>query len=353
MGYTTFSYEKLNKLAVDVFLKEGFNQNDSEAIADALLTADLFGIESHGVQRLIRYHRGVAQGRVDVKAQPQVVFETPVSAVVDANHASGQLASHYAMDLAIKKAKQVGIGMVTVRHSAHHGIESYYANLAMKNDLIGIAMTNSDAIAVPTGGKRAMLGTNPISVAMPADPYPFIYDAATTIVPRGKIEVFNKLGKPLPAGWALDENGVETNDAALVLSNIINKVGGGIQPMGGHKGYGLAVFVELCTSILSGGPTSYHMNEEGKEDTSHCFWAIDYGIFGDKAEIKANMSKLLEELRNGEKAVGVDRILTHGQLEMTSMAKKLEEGIPVNDATYEELRGIASDLGLNFEEYLD
>ena len=183
--------------------------------------------------------------------------------MIDGHNRMGQLISHFAMEKAIEKAKTTGVGIVSVRNSNHFGIAGYYANMACHEGLLGMACTNSEAIMVPTFGRKAMLGSNPIAVAMPADPYPFFFDCSTTVVTRGKLEMYNKMGKPLPDGWALDKNGHASNNAPDVLANIVAKKGGGIMPLGGneevsgsHKGYGYGMLCELFSSILSMGVTS-------------------------------------------------------------------------------------------------
>ena len=335
------------------FIGYGFPEEDSAIAADVLTTADLYGIQSHGIHRLMRYADAVREGSIDPKAEVKTVFETPLSAVWDAYRTLGQPVAYRGMETAIRKAKERGFGVVTVRGSNHYGIAGYYTRMALKNDLIGVCMTNTEAIAIPTHGKKAMLGTNPIAVAMPADPIDFWYDAATTVVPRGKLEVYNKAEKPLPSGWAADENGHDCSDSSRVLKNIIAKAGGGIFPLGGfseetgsHKGYGLGVVVEMMTAVMSGGTTSPHVTHSGNADTSFTFMALDYGMFGDKKEIRARMSTLLEELRESPKADGQERIYTHGEKEMENAARLAREGIPVNEKTIREMREIASELGI-------
>ena len=258
MGYVKWSYETLNHFCGDVFKAFGFTEEESNQIKDVLLTADLYGIESHGMQRMVRYHKGIEKGTIHPQAKPEVVFETPISAVIDGHNGMGQLISVYAMKKAIEKAKKTGVGIVTVRESNHFGIAGYYAKMACDEGLLGMACTNSEAIMVPTFGKKAMLGSNPIAVAMPADPYPFFFDCSTTVVTRGKLEMYNKMEKPLPDGWALDKDGHASTDAPDVLANIVAKKGGGIMPLGGneevtgsHKGYGYGMLCELFSSILS------------------------------------------------------------------------------------------------------
>ena len=233
MGYVNWSYEVLKKFCNDVFTSFGFSADEAQIITDVLLLSDLYGIESHGMQRMVRYHKGIEKGMIDVHAKLEIVFETPVSAVIDGHDGMGQLIGHKSMEIAIEKAKKSGIGIVTARNSNHYGIAGYYAKMACDAGLIGFSCTNSEAIMVPTFGRLAMLGSNPIACSMPAEPYPFFFDASTTVVTRGKLEIYNKLGKPLPEGWALDKDGHPSSDAPDVLKNIISKNGGGIMPLGG------------------------------------------------------------------------------------------------------------------------
>lgn len=359
MAYINLDVNSVRSFCEAVFQKRGFTKEESADITDVLITADLYGIESHGIQRLIRYHNAIEEGSVVTDANIELVHETPVSAVFDAPKSMGQVVGKKGMELAIEKAKKCGIGAVVVRGSNHYGIAGYYTKMAADADLLGICMTNTEAIAIPTNGKKAMLGTSPIAVCMPAYPVNFWFDVATTVVTRGKLEVYNKLESPLPNGWAADETGADSSDAKRVLNNIIGKLGGGIFPLGGageltgsHKGYGLGIIVELFTSIFAGGTTSPHVKNSGNADTSFCFWAIDYGIFGDKKEIKERMSTLLRELRESPKADGCDRIYTHGEKELESMEQKLKDGIPVNTKTLEELKMIGKTLGINYSDYI-
>ena len=353
MQYYHIPYEQMKTFCQAVFQGYGFSREESQQITDVLLAADLAGIESHGVQRLIRYHHEITEGRVKLGAIPEVVKETPLSAVIDGHDAMGQTLSVKAMNMAIEKAKQFGFGMVTVRNSNHYGIAGYYAQMAASEGLIGICMTNTEAILVPTFGRQAMLGTNPIAFAMPADPVDYVFDAATTVVPRGKLEVYVKRGNDLPLGWALDENGHDSNDPDRVLGNIIHKTGGGILPLGGsgeltsgYKGYGFAMLCEIATAILSGGATSNYVCPSIHEaKTCHCFVALDYGMFGDKAEIEASLSRFLQEIRDSEKAQGCDRIYIHGEKEAESKTKVLSEGISLNEKTYAEMQMIAQFTG--------
>jgi len=346
---------KARSFCENLFAAYGFSLEESKIITDVLLRADLYGIESHGIHRLSRYHEEITSGQVDVKAKIETVHETAISACLDANKAMGQTTSVTAMNMAIQKAKSSGCGMVTVRNSNHYGIASYYTELASAEDLVGVSMTNTEAICVPTFGSEAMTGTNALALAMPAQPFVFSYDASTTVVPRGKLEVFRKNGTPLPDNWALDANGKPCNDAALVVENIIAKAGGGIAPLGGlgtlnggHKGYGLSIIVDMFSAVISGGLTSNHVNRKpGHTGICHYFMAFDYGIFGDKKEIKNNMSKFLQEIRDSRKAEGQNRIYTHGEREAELMAERKNGQIPINEKTIEEMKVIAKQLNID------
>ncbi len=358
-NYIRYTYPQLKKFCEDCFCKFGFSTEESEIITDVLLLSDLYGIESHGMQRLVRYHKGIEKGLIKIDAKPEVVFETPVSAVIEGNDGMGQLVSHKAMKLAIEKAKKTGMAIVTVRNSNHFGIAGYYAKMACDEGLIGMAMTNSEAIMVPTFGRLAMLGSNPIAVAMPAEPYDFFFDASTTVVTRGKLEIYNKLGKPLPDGWALDVKGKGSSDANYVLQNIVAKNGGGIMPLGGetellgsHKGYGYGMFCEIFCSILSMGLTSNHTHIGGKGGTCHGFIVIDPKVFGDADAIKEHFSTFLKELRESPKSEGHDRIYTHGEKEILAKADRLENGIDVNINTVAEMFDMCKYVGLNPVDYL-
>lgn len=352
--YKKLNYESLFQLCNQIFKTYGYTQIESNQITDILLKADLFGVESHGISRIMKYHNFIKTGAIKQDAVPEILHETKLSAVYDAKGAMGQLAGVTAMKKAIEKAKLHGIGMVQVKNSNHYGIAGYYALMAAQENLLGISMTNTVSIMVPTFSSQAMLGSNPIAFAMPAKPHPFLFDASTTVVTRGKIEVYHKQNKPLEPGWAVDEKGNECQDAGVLLENIKSKKGGGILPLGGfaektsgYKGYGFAMICEIMTSILSGGITSSHKTDFS--DTSHCFYALDYEMFGSKEEINARLSEWMDEIRNAKKAEGQERIYIAGEKEWESSIQNKKQGIRVNEKTYEELRAIIEEQGIECE----
>ena len=350
---TIISEKALRAFMERVFVHEGFERADAETIADVLMQADLFGIESHGAQRMMYYHQNIASGSVNTHAQIEIVRETPVSALLDARFAMGQLAGVRAMQLAMEKAKHTGIGMTCVRNSSHYGIAGYYTLMAEKEGLCAFSMTNTGPIMVPTFGREMMLGTNPIAFCMPADPVPFWFDASTTVVTLGKVEVHAKREKPMPEGWTINAQGEIETDAGKMNRSILGGDLGGILPLGGagethsgHKGYGLAIMVEALTGVLAQGLMSPEMQGAHGDHTSHFFLAFDPGMFGEPAAIRAQMSRYLDMIRSSERLPGASRIYTPGEKAFEAMKKRKVEGIPVEEKTLAELRQIAAELGV-------
>ncbi len=358
--YKKIEYDRGYEFCCLVFEYLGIPKKDSQQIADVVLTSDLMGIESHGLQRLKMYYDGSKAGRINPNAQPKIIQETMVSAVIDADEGYGQIVGGKAMKLAIQKAKEAGIGMVLVKNSSHYGIAGYYSMMAAKEGLLGISMTNSEALVLPTFGRTPVMGTNPIALTMPAKPYPFHIDMATSVVPAGKIEVYNKKQKAIPIGWVLNAEGKNTTVAQDFINIRKNKTDGGLLPLGGtgethggHKGYGLSMMVELMTGILSGGCTSYYVRRDTiKERCCHMFMAIDYAMFGNKEDVEKHMSAYMELVRASNKSEGETRIYTHGERELSQFNDRKMNGFYINGKTYEELEAIAAEAGLDKQKYL-
>lgn len=362
MNTVHFSIAQLERFCRNAFERFGFSDEDAAQITDVLLLADLYGVRSHGTQRLVRYHKSIERGSIDIKAKPEIVFETPVSAVIDGHMGMGQLISAFAMKKAIEKARASGMAFVTVRNSNHYGIAGYYTKMACDEGMIGICVTNSESIMVHTGAKAAVLGSNPIAFAMPAAPYPFWFDAATTVVPRGKLEVYKKAGKQLQEGWTIDETGAVCRDPGQAIGCIERKEGGGILPVGGaqeasgsHKGYGFSMICELLCAITSGGATSnHHVRANGQgAGTCHAFIVIDPRIFGDPQAQKERLSIFLQELRSAARADENTPIYTHGEKEMLSLSHHQQHGVDVDLHTFAEMLNICDCLGINKEDYFD
>ncbi len=245
--------------------------------------------------------------------------ETPTSLALDAGSGLGQVAGYHAMQRCIDKANEVGLAMVTVRNSNHYGIAGYYAMMALPHDMIGISFTNSQPLVAPTYGRTAILGTNPIAVAAPAGHNrPYVLDMATSIVPIGRVTVYQKADKPIPEGWGIDKDGLITTDPNEVLKGGALLALGGSDIMRGYKGYGLSLLVDIFSGILSGASFGKHVghpNEGKPADVGHFFAAIRVEAFRDIEDFTRDMDTLLDELKNAPKAAGQERIYIHGEKE--------------------------------------
>lgn len=360
VSYGYYDDQKLWELTVEVFSRNGYSRSECEDIANVLLASDRMGIESHGVQRMKLYTYSLEIGRIQRGAKWEILRETPNSAVIDAHDGMGQPVSVAAMQMAIDKAKSNGIGIVVVRDSNHYGIAGYYSKMAADQGLLGISMTNTEALVVPTFGKQPMMGTNPIAVTMPGTPHPFHVDMATSVVPAGKMEVYAKAGKELPEGWLMNSDGTGSTDPNDFLRIRATKSLGGIFPVGGegelnsgHKGYGLSILVELFCAILSGGRTSNEVRVIPSVDkVCHFFMAIDYSIFGDKDAMEKRFSDYLQSIRQSSLADGQSVIYTHGDKAYAHMENVKNTGVKVNSKTYDEIVAICQELGIDHEQYL-
>jgi L-2-hydroxycarboxylate dehydrogenase (NAD+) len=353
----TVKVDDLHAFTAQVFEKYGVPAEDAKTTADVLVAADRRGINSHGVARLGRYVKYLQDGVVHSKPDIRIVRETPVTALVDGGNGLGQPVGVWAMRLCIKKAKEAGLSFVAVRSSNHYGIAAYYSMMALDEGLIGISMTNSAPLVVPTFGKDMFYGTNPLSVAAPTwEERPFVLDMATSTVPRGKLEVYNRAGKDLPLTWAVDAEGNPTANAAEVLDNMLNRRGGGLSPLGGateetggHKGYGLAIMVDIFTGVLSGGyygPLVYGKKGEGA-GVCHFFGAMKIDAFGPAEAFKKSMDDLIRRLKGHTKAGGSDRIWIHGEKEYEKEDAQLED-VAIGAKVAEALKEIGQQAGVPY-----
>ncbi|MBN1643039.1 MAG: Ldh family oxidoreductase [Anaerolineae bacterium] len=363
MDDNTVRADALLAFCVRVFTQLDVPPEDAALTAKVLLSADLRGVDSHGVARLRRYVNGLRDEMMVARPEVRTVAETPATANIDAGAGLGQPVSVRAMERAIAKARDVGAGFVTVHNSNHYGIAGYYAMMALEHDCIGISMTNSAVLVVPTFGRDAMLGTNPIALAAPAgEERPFVLDMATSTVPRGKLEVYRRQEKAIPLGWATDETGTPTDDPARVLDNMLANRGGGLLPlggagelMGGHKGYGLAVLVDVLCAVLSGAAYAnlvYPKTPEGKplpSQIGHFFGAWRLDAFRPPEAFKAAMDDLQRRLRGTPKAAGASRVYIHGEKEFEEAEHRAARGIPLGPKVVADLRAIAAELGVAYD----
>jgi L-2-hydroxycarboxylate dehydrogenase (NAD+) len=346
-----------------VFERLDVPPEDAEMTADVLVRADLRGISSHGVARLRRYVKGLHDKVMLAQPDVTVVHETSTTALIDGGAGLGQPVSVRAMRKAIHKAQEHSLGFVTVRNSNHYGIAGYYSMMALEHDMIGISMTNAAPLVVPTFGRDAILGTNPISLAAPAgEERPFVLDMATSTVPRGKLEVYDRRNDPIPEGWATDERGALTTDPHHVLENLARRLGGGLLPLGGagelmsgYKGYGLALMVDIFCGVLPGAGYAnniYPKTADGKPlpaDVGHFFGAVRVGGFRPVDEFKATMDDIIRRLKNAPKADGQDRIYIAGEKEFEREEDRLHNGVILNPKVAADLKAIAEELDLAYD----
>ncbi len=356
-------HKDLQVFTEKVLMKMGTSEEHASCVADNLVTSNLRGIDSHGVGRLKRYVDGIRTGYIIPGAKPRVERESPVSANIDALNGLGQPAGVFGMRKAIEKALKSGVGIATVFNSNHFGFAGYYAMMALQHDLIGITMTNSEPLVVPTFSKNAMIGTNPIAFAAPTKTErPWVMDLATSVVPSGKLEVYDRLGKNIPTGWATNERGVSTTNPTQVLTSLYQGLGeGGIFPLGGegelhggHKGYGLATMVEILCGVMSGAnigrDVTFRKNGNSNHPrVGHFFMALDPSCFIDVDSFKTRMDDLINRLKNAEKAEGQSRIFVHGEKEFEEHERRARNGIPIDDKTAEILVGFSNEFSVDLQ----
>jgi len=346
---------KLKDFCNKVWLKLGVPAQDAKITTDVLVLADLRGIESHGVARLPRYYTDLKNGWTKPTDESKIVKETKATAMIDGGQSLGQVVGHKGMELAIKKAKENAVGIVSVKNSHHYGIAGYYSLMALEHDLIGMSMTNAAPLVVPTFGRNALLGTNPISLTAPAGKEKaFVLDMATSVVPRGKLEVYDRQGKKMPLGWAVDKTGRGTEDPHAVLDALSKRLGGGILPLGGeseehsgHKGYGLALMVDVLSGVLSGAATGLGVDViKERPNVGHFFMALDPAAFRPLEDFKEDMDRLARELKDSPKAEGQSRIYVHGEKSYARMEKFRKEGIPLGPKIVEAMKQVGTEIGV-------
>jgi len=353
--YINIRVDVLRKFTVAVLKKLGVPAKDAEIAVDVLIVADQRGIDSHGLQRFKRYTDGLQAGVMKPITEVKILKETPNTLLISGGDGLGQVVSYRTMKLVIDKALKNNVAFAAVRDSNHYGIAGYYSMMALEHDLIGISVTNTAPLVVPTFGKDAVVGTNPVSIAVPAGKErPFVLDMATSTVTRGKVEVYGREGKTMPITWATDELGRATQDIPRVLDNWLAKKGGGLLPLGGveeesggHKGYGLSLAIDILSGVLSGsafGPNLY-AKKDVPAKVSHFFGAIKIDAFIEPALFKSMMDKYINILKNSEKAAGRDRIYIHGEKEFELYEQRKEE-VPLYYEVVDELRQVGHEVDI-------
>jgi L-2-hydroxycarboxylate dehydrogenase (NAD+) len=357
MKQYTFSYKQLYDFTFAVFSRMGCSHRDAAEATEVLLSADLRGIDSHGIARLTGYVRLWEAGRINAAPDIQTVHETPSTATVDGGAGLGLVVAPHSMRIAIEKARIAGTGWVSVRNSNHFGIAGYHAMMALEHDMIGIAMTNASALVAPTFSTERMLGTNPIAVAVPAGMQPaFVADMATTTAANGKLELLQRKNEDTPHGWVQDAEGNPSRNAHEL------KQGGALLPLGSdrergsHKGYALGSIVDILSAVLSGAsygpwappfpayvPMPENMPGQG---LGHFFGAMRIDAFRTKEEFKTHMANWINRFREAKPATGQEKVLIPGDPERETEEKRKKEGIPLVETVTNELRELSSRMDI-------
>lgn len=361
MSLTTFSHKQLHAFARKVFSAVGCTEEDALLATDVLLSADLRGIDSHGIARLSGYVRLWEAQRVNAKPVINILHQTPSTATVDGDGGLGLVVAPKAMQIAIDKAKTVGTGWVSVQNSNHFGIAGYHAMMALEHDMIGICMTNASPLVAPTFSVERLLGTNPIAVAVPAGAQPpFVADLATTTAANGKLEILQRKSGVAPLGWIQDKDGRSSTDPHEL------KAGGALLPLGGdrehgsHKGYALGAVVDIFSAVLSGanyGPwvppfPAYVPMPTGMpgKGIGHFFGAMRIDAFRPAAEFKNHMDNWITRFRSAKTAAGFEQVVIPGDPEREMEKLREEKGIPLLGPVVDDLKFLAEKFGLAMME---
>ena len=346
---TRVDHRKLRRFVALSFEKLGVPKEDAEIGANALVQADLRGVDTHGVIRFSPhawYVKWLTEGSMTARPKIRIISENASTALIDGDCGMGMVIGHRAMEMAIEKARSSAVAMVGVRNSRHYGMSAYYAMMALPHDMIGIAMTNAGRQVVPTFGREARFGTNPMCFGVPADKQlPFVLDMATTTAAAGKLELAARLGKSIPGGWALDENANSTTDPRVAQKARRLLPLGGTRESGSHKGYGLAILVEILCGVLTGTLTALNANQDPR---GHFFGAIRVDAFRPVAEFKRDMDRLIAELRSTPPVAGQERVYVAGEIEFETAQERAEHGIPLHDSVLKGLRAVAEQVGVPY-----
>ncbi|MBN1566693.1 MAG: Ldh family oxidoreductase [Acidobacteria bacterium] len=354
-------YDVLTAYTKKILQKLGYPETQADVTAWALVEADARGVNSHGVGRLEFYESNIKNGFNTPAAEPEIVHETPLSAVIDGHHGVGSYIARFAMNKVLEKAKSAGAGFAAVRNSNHFGMAALWGEMATAQGYIGMSFCNTRICSIVLFGKDRILGTNPMCFAIPSSgKVPFILDMATTTAAHGKVEVYERLNKAMPFGWCVDENGYDTTDVHAFQKIYREKktgghlfLGGSTEELGGHKGYGLGLFVDLICAGMSMGAWSRDtfVKNDGAR-IAQFFGAMRLDLFGKPAEIEAHVEEILQGVRNSAKAEGHDRIYIHGEKEVERKAKSMVEGVTIDDGEIKMLEDYAAKFGLEKIAYI-
>lgn len=342
-----FPVETIKKFGTDVFMKAGLSREDAAVSMESFLLSDLRGIRTHGTTHLKDYCKRLELGTATPGAAIEFTRTGPSSLVVDANHAVGMPAAYKVMQRCVDIATETGSCFASVKNGCHYGFGGYFAMCAADRGMIGFSVSNTPPLVVPFGGAEPLLGTNPLSVAIPAGKYPaLVLDMATSLVAKGKISLALKEGKSIPEGWAVDKNGAPTTDPAA--ANV-----GALLPVGGPKGYGIALAISLLSSALSGASFDTEIPrfwEEPAKDTNTGYFmgAIDIARFVDLDTFKSRVDAIFDIIKNSKPAPGFSQVMIPGEIEFNLTQKNRAEGIDLSEATLADFRLLADKYGVDY-----
>ncbi len=351
------SSEKLRKTAEQIFVKCGMSLANSKIATDVLLSADIRGVDTHGVSNMLRnYVLYLSEGSAKANPNWKIVRETESCATIDCDEGLGLVVAPQAMDIAIEKAKKTGVGLVSMGNGRHLGMAGYHAMMALEHDMIGTCMTSSTTNVVPTYAAKAGLGTNPIAVAAPAlNKAPFVFDAATSAIATNKVRVAQRLGVPLAAGWITDEKGnpimeetpLDIKEDPDKVNNLLQTPVGATRELGSHKGYSLGMVVDILGSILNGslaGPL-----RTMKQHQNHFVAAYSIEAFTSVQKFKEMMDEYLQALEDLPPVEGQERVLYAGLMEYETEIERKNIGIPLHPEVINWFKNICSELSLDFD----
>lgn len=342
-----FAPDQVRQLVAAIAVKAGVKKADAAILAEALVDADIHGTSTHGVSRLNIYIRRIQKGLIDPKAKIVIERKRGSTLAVDAGNGLGQVQAVKVLEKLVSRARRNGVAAATIRNSQHFGALSYYCNRAAAQDMILFATSGCEPAMSPEGACQAFFGTNPLAASFPTGKgFPVKIDLATSVVARGNIIAAQKRGQPIPPGWALSPEGEPTTDPTAALA-------GTVLTMAGHKGYALALLVEILSSVLSGaavGPAigSMYKNMDRKQDVGHFFCLLDIVAFMDVAEFKRRLDKAIDDIKSCRKRPGVAEILVPGERSHQKARQNLAQGIPLDDATLKELKTLCEELRVKY-----